>query len=100
MAVITLAGQDYQIGRFNIGELKRMTEVIDGSMPEINGNVVERSKLLVAIALERIAPDLKVDDSLETDMAELNAAAAAVIDLAGFVELGKQKAAAAAASAS
>ncbi len=95
MAVIILAGKEYEVSRFNIGELKRMTEVVDGSAG--NGaaaaNVVERSRALVAIALARKYPDLRVDDDLETDMAELNAAAAVVIDAAGFVLLGKPKAA-------
>jgi hypothetical protein len=92
LAVITLAGNDYEVGRFTIGELKQMTAIVDSAE-----NVVERSKVLVAIALARKYPELKVDDDLETDMAELNAAAAVVIDVAGFVQLGKQRAAAAAA---
>lgn len=97
--MIILAGKEYEVSRFNIGELKQMTDVVDNS----NGadiNVVERSRQLVAIALARKYPDLKVDDELETDMAELNAAAAAVIDAAGFVMVGKRKAAAATASTS
>lgn len=95
MAVIILAGKQYELTRFNIGELKQMTEVVDGANGT-NGatvNVVERSRQLVAIALARAHPELKVDDDLETDMAELNAAAAVVIDVAGFVMVGKQKAA-------
>ena len=93
MSVIILAGKEYEVPRLNIGELKRMTAVVDNA----NGaevNVVERSRQLIEIALARKYPDLKVDDDLETDMAELNAAAAAVIAAAGFVMVGKQKAAA------
>ena len=83
MAVIKLNGNDYEVGaRFTIGELKRMTEVVDAS-----DNVVERSRQLVAIALARKHPDVKLDDDFETDIAELNAAAATVIDVAGFVML-------------
>jgi hypothetical protein len=96
LAIIILAGKEYEISRFNIGELKRMTEVVDGG--GANGahvNVVERSRQLVEIALARKYPELKIDDDLETDMAELNAAAAVVIDTAGFVMVGKLKAAAA-----
>jgi hypothetical protein len=93
LAVIKLNGAEYEVGpRFTIGELKQMTEVVDAS-----SNVVERSRQLVAIALARKHPDVKLDDDFETDIAELNAAAATVIDVAGFVLLGKQKAAAAAA---
>lgn len=96
MAVIILAGNEYTLSpRFNIGELKRMTEVVDGAN-SANGahvNVVERSRQLVAIALARAHPELKIDDDLETDMAELNAAAAVVIDVAGFALVGKTKAA-------
>ena len=88
--VITLGGRDYEIGRFNIGELKRMTAVVERS-----DHAIERSKLLLEIALERIAPEIKIDDEFETDMAELDAAATTVINLAGFVTLGKQRAAAA-----
>jgi hypothetical protein len=88
--IVTLGGRDYEFGRFNIGELKRMTEIIERS-----DHAVDRSKLLLAIALERIAPELKIDDEFETDMAELDAAATTVINLAGFVMLGKQRAAAA-----
>jgi hypothetical protein len=94
LAVIILGGNQYEIGRFNIGELKRMTEVVDGG-GSANGahvNVIERSRQLVEIALARKYPDLRIDDDLETDMAELNAAAAAVIDTAGFVMVGKPKA--------
>ena len=87
MAVIILSGNQYEIGRFNIRELKRMTEVVDSS-----DHPVERSKLLLVVALARVAPDLVIDDHFETDMAELNAAAAAVIDTAGFVMVGKPKA--------
>ena len=93
MAVIILGGNEYEIGRFNIGELKRMTEVVDGG--SANGahvNVIERSRQLVEIALARKYPDLKIDDDLETDMTELNAAASVVIDTAGFVMVGKPKA--------
>jgi hypothetical protein len=96
---IILAGNEYEVGRFNIGELKRMTEVVNNANGA-NVDVIERSRQLVAIALARKYPDLKVDDELETDMAELNAAAAAVIDAAGFVMLGKQKADPATASTS
>ena len=97
MAIITLAGEDYEIPRrFNIGELKRMTEVVDNGAAG-NVNVVERSWQLVAIALARKYPEVKIDDELETDIAELNAAAATVIDAAGFVMVGKAKAAPAAA---
>ena len=97
--MIILAGKEYELGRFNIGELKRLTEVVN-SARGAHVDVIERSRELVAIAMARIAPDLKVDDDLETDMAELNAAAATVIDVAGFVMVGKQKAAAATASTS
>ena len=86
--VVTLGGRDYEIGRFNIGELKRMTEIVERS-----DHALDRSKLLLAIALERFAPELKIDDEFETDMAELDAAATTVINLAGFVTLGKRKAA-------
>jgi hypothetical protein len=86
--IVTLGGRDYELGRFNIGELKRMTEVVDSS-----DHPVERSKLLLVVALARVAPDLVIDDHFETDMAELNAAAATVINLAGFVAMGKTKAA-------
>ena len=86
--VVTLGGRDYEIGRFNIGELKRMTEIVERS-----DHALDRSKLLLSIALERFAPDLKIDDEFETDMAELDAAASTVINLAGFVTLGKRKAA-------
>ena len=99
MAVIILAGKEYELGRFNIGELKRLTEVVN-SASGAHVDVIERSRELVAIAMARKHPDLKVDDDLETDMAELNAAAATVIDVAGFVMVGKQKAAAATASTS
>jgi hypothetical protein len=50
--------------------------------------------LLLAVALERIAPELKIDDEFETDR-RVDAAATTVINLAGFVMLGKQRAAAA-----
>ena len=70
------------------GELKRMTEIVEKS-----DHAIDRSKLLLAIALERFAPDVKIDDEFETDMAELDAAATTVINLAGFVTLGKRKAA-------
>jgi hypothetical protein len=83
LPVIILAGQNYEIDRFNIGELKRMNDMVDKGA--LNGNVVERSRQLVEIALARRYPDLKVDDDLETTIAELNAAAATVIDVAGFV---------------
>jgi len=86
--VVTLGGRDYEIGRFNIGELKRMTEIVERS-----DHALDRSKLLLAIALERFAPELKIDDEFETDMAELDAAATTVINLAGFVTLGKRRAA-------
>lgn len=87
--IVVLGGRDYEIpSRFNIGELKLMTAVVDSS-----DNVVERSKLLVSIALTRNHPDVTLDDDFETDMAELNSAAAAVIDIAGFVMVGKTKAA-------
>jgi hypothetical protein len=91
LAVIILDGNEYEIGRFNIGQLKRMTDVVDNP----NGahvNVIERSRQLVEIALSRKYPEIKIDDDLETDMAELNAAAAAVIEAAGFVMVGKPKA--------
>ena len=87
-SIVTLGGHDYEIGRFNIGELKRMTEIVEKS-----DHAIDRSKLLLAIALERFAPDVKIDDEFETDMAELDAAATTVINLAGFVTLGKRKAA-------
>ena len=93
MAVIILAGNEYELDRFNIGELKRMTEVVDSANGRPMSTWSKRSRQLVAIALARAHPELKVDDDLETDMAELNAAAAVVIDVAGFVMVGKQKAA-------
>ena len=93
MPVIILAGEEYEVGRFTIGQLKQMTEIINST----SENVVERSRLLLAIALARKYPDLKVDDDLETDISELNAAAATVVDVAGFVMVGKSKAVAAAA---
>ena len=42
--VVTLGGRDYEIGRFNIGELKRMTEIVEKS-----DHAIDRSKLLLAI---------------------------------------------------
>jgi hypothetical protein len=93
LPVIILAGNEYEVGRFTIGQLKQMTEVVNTA----SENVVERSRLLLAIALARKYPEVKIDDDLETDIAELNAAAATVIDVAGFVMVGKPKAVAAAA---
>ena len=92
MAVMILGGNGYEIGPFNIGELKRMTEIVNAS-----DNVVERSRVLVEIALARRHPEVKVDDNFETTLSELNAAAATVIDVAGFVMVGKPKAVPAAA---
>ena len=93
MAVIILDGKEYEIRKFNIGELKLMTTAVDEST-----NVVARSRELIAIALARQHPEVKFDDAFETDMAEINAAATVIIDMAGFVTLGKQRAAAAAAA--
>ena len=39
--VLTLGGRDYEIGRFNIGELKRMTEIVERS-----DHALDRSKLV------------------------------------------------------
>ena len=91
--MIILDGKEYEIRKFNIGELKLMTAAVDES-----DNVVARSRDLVAIALARQHPEVAFDDKFETDMAELNAAATVIIDVAGFVMLGKQRAAAAAAA--
>ena len=92
MAVITLAGDNYEIpDRFNIGELKQMAEVVDAG-----GNVVGRSRALIEVALARKHPEVKLSDDFETTMAEINAAASSIIDIAGFVQAGKAKAAAAA----
>jgi hypothetical protein len=93
LAVIILAGKEYEVRRFNIGELKQMTAAVDAS-----DNVVERSRELIGIALARQHPEVTIDDKFETDMAELNAAAAVIIDVAGFIMLGKQRAAAVAAA--
>jgi hypothetical protein len=91
LAIIILGGKEFAVDRFTIGQLKRMTEVVDTA--RAGGlNIIEQSRALVAIALERKYPDLKVADDLETDMVELNAAAATVIDIAGFVLVGKPKA--------
>jgi hypothetical protein len=93
LAIIVLGGENYDIGRkFTIGQLRRMTDVVDAG-----GNVIDRSRQLVAIALERGHPDIRLDDEFETDMTELNAAAAVVIDIAGFVMVGKPRAVPAAA---
>lgn len=77
-AKITLAGVEYTIRKFNIGELERIAETVEGPRHKVPFTII-------GIALERAEPKLtgSVHD-IETDTDEIQAAMAVVMDLAGL----------------
>ena len=80
-AVVTLGGVDYTVHAFNLDELQEVGELLAGG----NANGGTTIKIL-KVALRRAQPPLNNPGEVEVDnFTEVNAAASAVLRLAGLV---------------
>ena len=80
VAQITLAGMDYTIHAFNIGELERVTDIVASS-------AVSPGKVpftILRIALARAEPKIENVDGIEATPEEIAAAMNEVLKLAGL----------------
>jgi hypothetical protein len=82
-AKITLGGEEYTIHAFNIGELERVTDIINSSGTDGGVRVGRVSFAILRIALERAAPSVD-PGTVELDMDELTAASQTILELAGL----------------
>lgn len=74
---ITLGGSDYTIRTFNIGELERIAEIMEGPRTKVPFAIIR-------IALERAEPKVEKPNDIEATTDEVSSAMVAVMKLAGL----------------
>lgn len=78
-AKVTLAGIEYTVHAFNIGELEEIAELVGG-----NATPGRVSFQVLKIALRRAEPKIEDPNAIEAEPEEIKAAFDGVLELAGL----------------
>lgn len=76
-ASVTLGGTQYEVPKFNIGQLERVADAIAATDPG------KAAFGILRIAFERVEPKVSLD-TVEADPEEIAAAMSAIMELAGL----------------
>jgi hypothetical protein len=87
---ITLGGRQFRLKPLTLGELRPLLDALDAVSGASGGAMIDAAARILQAGLAGAHPDLRLDEvlALEATMAEINAAVAAVLRLAGLVPQG------------
>src|SRR5437868_1374109 len=89
--MISLGGRDFTLRPPTLGQLRHLLDALDEMAGKSGGGLIDAAAKVVKTGLAAAHPDLTVEAVLDCQagLAELNAAVAAVLRLAGLQPLGE-----------
>lgn len=88
---ISLGGRDFELRPLKLGQLRNLLDALDEMTGKSGSDLIDSAAKVFAIGISSAHPELTVDDvlNLEATIAELNAAVAAVLKIAGLQSMGE-----------
>ena len=84
---ITLGGREFRLQPLTLGQLRPLLDALDTATGASGGTMIDAAARILLAGLAAVHPDLSLDDvlALQATVAEIYAAVAAVLRVAGLV---------------
>jgi hypothetical protein len=93
LEAIRLGARSFALRPLKLGQLRHLLDALDAMSGKSSGGLIEAAAKVIAAGLAPAHPDLTADALLECEatLAELNAAVAAILQIAGLQHQGESQ---------